>query len=229
MNSKKKIKILLFGIVSGVLISISWVYGVNQLLANNISYSPKDATWKVSNVKDSLDYLYEKSNNNSSLNITTIKIMDNSFNSTAIRANGTSNANEGNLSSPTVSYLDGSITVKEEYDSNSTTTNVGQAYLKDPINVGNYKSIFIHIKSASIEHNIYKYQSIQAELVSNYSDGYSPALNVNIISQNGVIGTTSMTDYYIVLNTSNMTGSYYLGFKIRNSGSLIVDKILLVK
>ena len=50
---------LIFGGITGVVAA--------TILSKDVSYSPKDTTWKVDNVKDAIDDLYDKTNNKSDL------------------------------------------------------------------------------------------------------------------------------------------------------------------
>ena len=48
------------GIVIGIVIGATTTVVASTLLASNIAYTPKDSTWKVNNVSEALDELYEK-------------------------------------------------------------------------------------------------------------------------------------------------------------------------
>lgn len=61
---KKIFKNRLFIFILGVLMTSVSVYAVSYL-ATDVTYSPKDTNWRVDNVHDALDELYETYNNGS--------------------------------------------------------------------------------------------------------------------------------------------------------------------
>lgn len=60
---KINVKSLIIGVFIGVLISSGVVYAVTLIDSKDITYTPNDSNWKVSNVKSALDELYSLSGN----------------------------------------------------------------------------------------------------------------------------------------------------------------------
>ena len=57
-------KKMVCGIIIGIILCSGIVYGVNLYKSEDISYTPSDTSWEVSNVSDALDDLYSLKNNN---------------------------------------------------------------------------------------------------------------------------------------------------------------------
>ena len=81
---KRMIKNPIFAFILGAIIfgGIGTVVAAT-ILAKDVSYTPKDTTWKVDNVKDAIDDLYTKANKEI-LNKFTISIDSDSYSSTRI-------------------------------------------------------------------------------------------------------------------------------------------------
>ena len=71
---KKIVKSRVFAFILGaILFGSIGVVSAYTLFANDIGYTPNDATWEVSNVKDAIDDLYEKG----VLNISSLQTFEN--------------------------------------------------------------------------------------------------------------------------------------------------------
>ena len=65
----------LFGFLIGIILCSGIVYGVNLYKSEDISYTPSDTSWDVSNVNEALNDLYLKTNDSNNKNSKQITLL----------------------------------------------------------------------------------------------------------------------------------------------------------
>lgn len=69
---KNNIKVIIAVIISGVVFTTVGVYAASQILAKDISFTPKNENWEVDNLEDAINDLYNNSDSNIKINVTHI-------------------------------------------------------------------------------------------------------------------------------------------------------------
>ena len=240
---KKVIKNPLFTFILGILICGTTGVLASTLMASNISYTPKDSTWKVNNVEDAIDDLYKSGKGGKNIIIYLDNEKTNSFpkksDGYSIEkiectndANATFDINNWNLS---ISNISSSETVCNLYFSSKTLYAIVSQNLSNEEKLSEIFSVsdnLVNILSIEDEELISKLLESQAFRTALY-DNYQ--LTESIISNSPMIlSAMKKSTRYQVVSRSGQNKNFYsdkafvLGFSCAggSSGNYYVGKFL---